>query len=95
VRCVAGEAPQDRFGRCGADVDRGRVLDLDFDLLPRIKQINKIKLYRPDRGDPQAFPELGPAMTRPILRLLRWYSVPVARYSLTRSVSVASPPTTG
>jgi Tn3 transposase DDE domain len=25
---------------------------LGFDLLPRIKQINKVKLYQPDRGDP-------------------------------------------
>ena len=41
---------------------------LGFGLLPRIKQINKIKLYQPDRGDPDAYPGLGPAMTRPI----RW-----------------------
>ena len=25
---------------------------LDFDLLPRIKRINKVKLYRPTVGDP-------------------------------------------
>jgi TnpA family transposase len=41
---------------------------LGFDLLPRIKQINKTKLYLPDRGDPDAYPQLKPAMTRPI----RW-----------------------
>ncbi len=41
---------------------------LGFDLLPRIKQINKIKLYLPDRGDPDAYPGLKAAMTRPI----RW-----------------------
>lgn len=41
---------------------------LGFDLLPRIKQINKARLYLPDRGDPNAYPELTPAMTRPI----RW-----------------------
>ena len=41
---------------------------LDFDLLARIKQINKVKLYQPDRGDPDAYPALKPAMTRPI----RW-----------------------
>lgn len=41
---------------------------LGFDLLPRIKQINKVKLYQPDRGDPDAYPQLKPAMTRPI----RW-----------------------
>jgi TnpA family transposase len=38
---------------------------LDFDLLPRIKRINKIKLYGPDQ---EAFPRLAPAMTRAI----RW-----------------------
>jgi TnpA family transposase len=41
---------------------------LGFDLLPRIKQINKVKLYLPDRGNPDAYPALKPAMTRPI----RW-----------------------
>ena len=41
---------------------------LGFDLLPRIKQINKTKLYLPDRGDPDAYPQLTAAMTRPI----RW-----------------------
>jgi TnpA family transposase len=41
---------------------------LGFDLLPRIKQINKVKLYLPDRGDPNAYPQLTLAMTRPI----RW-----------------------
>ena len=39
-----------------------------FDLLPRIKRINQVKLYRPDRAAPDAYPALGPAMTRPI----RW-----------------------
>ena len=41
---------------------------LGFDLLPRIKQINKVKLYQPDGGNPDAYPQLKPAMTRPI----RW-----------------------
>jgi TnpA family transposase len=38
---------------------------LDFALLPRIKRINKIKLYCPDQ---EVFPRLAPAMTRAI----RW-----------------------
>lgn len=38
---------------------------LDFDLLPRIKRINKIKLYGPDQ---EPFSRLAPAMTRTI----RW-----------------------
>jgi len=41
---------------------------LGFDLLPRIKQINKVKLYRPDRNQANTYPALTPAMTRPI----RW-----------------------
>ena len=41
---------------------------LDFDLLPRIKQINHVKLYRPKTGEPDAYPLLQPALTRPV----RW-----------------------
>lgn len=39
---------------------------LGFDLLPRIKRINKVKLYRPAAGEPDLWPGLRPAMTRPI-----------------------------
>ncbi|WP_374101903.1 Tn3 family transposase [Streptomyces sp. MC1] len=41
---------------------------LNFDLLPRIKRINKVKLYRPVAGDPDAYARLALALTRPI----RW-----------------------
>ena len=41
---------------------------MPFDLLPRIKQINKARLYRPRAGEPDAYPRLSPALTRPI----RW-----------------------
>ena len=41
---------------------------LGFELLPRIKQINKARLYRPRAGEPDACPRLAPALTRPI----RW-----------------------
>ncbi|MGH3518510.1 MAG: Tn3 family transposase [Haloechinothrix sp.] len=41
---------------------------LGFDLLPRIKRINKVKLYRPTTGEPDLWPGLMPALTRPI----RW-----------------------
>ena len=41
---------------------------LGFDLLPRIKKVNKVKLDLTDRGDPNAYPELKPAM----MRLIRW-----------------------
>ncbi|MFB9681716.1 Tn3 family transposase [Streptosporangium vulgare] len=41
---------------------------LGFDLLPRIKQINKVKLYRVESGESDLYSRLTPAMTRPI----RW-----------------------
>src|SRR6266542_4248752 len=41
---------------------------LGFDLLPRIKRINQVRLYRPAAGEPDASPQLGPALTRTI----RW-----------------------
>ena len=47
---------------------------LGFDLLPRIKRINKVKLYRPAAGKPDLWPGLAPAMTRPI----RWTGRPTA-----------------
>jgi TnpA family transposase len=38
---------------------------LGFDLLPRIKAINRVRLYRPGPGD--SYPQLAPAMVgRPI-----------------------------
>ncbi|WP_258036226.1 transposase [Streptomyces sp. SM10] len=40
----------------------------NFDLLPRIKRINKVKPYRPVAGEPDAYPQLTPVLTRPI----RW-----------------------
>ncbi|MGW9597040.1 transposase [Streptomyces chartreusis] len=41
---------------------------LGYDLLPRIKQINKVKLYRPGREDEDTYERLADAMARPI----RW-----------------------
>ncbi|MEJ3746341.1 Tn3 family transposase [Actinomycetes bacterium KLBMP 9797] len=41
---------------------------LGFDLLPRIKQINKVKLYRVESGEGDLYARLTPAKTRPI----RW-----------------------
>ncbi|MDX3544705.1 Tn3 family transposase [Streptomyces europaeiscabiei] len=41
---------------------------LGYGLLPRIKQINKVKLYRPGREDEDSYERLTDAMTRPI----RW-----------------------
>ncbi len=39
---------------------------LGFDLLPRIKRINTVKLYRPSPGAPDTYPNLAPALTRSI-----------------------------
>ncbi|MER5587343.1 Tn3 family transposase [Streptomyces asoensis] len=41
---------------------------LNVDLLPRIKQINRVRLYRPNSGEAGAYPNLQAALTRPI----RW-----------------------
>jgi TnpA family transposase len=39
---------------------------LGFQLLPRLKAIGYQRLYRPVKGDPQAYPNLQPILTRPI-----------------------------
>lgn len=39
---------------------------LGFDLLPRIKRINAVKLYRPGTGATDSYSGLAPAMTRAI-----------------------------
>lgn len=39
---------------------------LGFQLLPRLKAIHKQRLYRPEAGCPQAYPNLQPVLRRPI-----------------------------
>jgi TnpA family transposase len=39
---------------------------LGFELLPRLKGIHAQKLYRPETGQPAAYPNLQPILTRPI-----------------------------
>ena len=39
---------------------------LGFQLLPRLKRIGKQRLYRPDTGQPGAYPNLASILTRPI-----------------------------
>jgi len=39
---------------------------LGFELLPRLKAIHAQKLYRPEAGDSEAYPNLQPVLTRPI-----------------------------
>ena len=39
---------------------------LGFELMPRLKGIHRQKLYRPDAGQPDAFPNLQAVLTKPI-----------------------------
>jgi TnpA family transposase len=39
---------------------------LGFELLPRLKAIHSQRLYRPEAGQPDAYPNLQPVLTRPI-----------------------------
>lgn len=39
---------------------------LGFELLPRFKSLDKQKLYRPETGKPDDFPNSQPILTRPI-----------------------------
>jgi len=39
---------------------------LGFQLLPRLKNLHAQKLYRPETGHPEAYPNLQPVLTRPI-----------------------------
>jgi TnpA family transposase len=39
---------------------------LNFQLLPRLKAIHAQRLYRPEPGQPDAFPHLQPVLSRPI-----------------------------
>jgi len=39
---------------------------LGFQLLPRLKNLHAQKLYRPETGHPEAYPNLQPILTRPI-----------------------------
>ena len=52
-----------------SEIGSGLTRLLGFDLLPRIKRINKIRLYRPLTGEPDAYPRLAPAMMN---RAIRW-----------------------
>lgn len=67
---------------------------LGFDLLPRIKRINKVKLYRPAAGKPDLWPGLAPVLTRPI----RWDRIAeqyyVSRPTVYRTLQRAASPRT-
>ncbi len=43
-----------------SEIGFGIIRLLNVDLLPRIRQINKVRLYRPAAGDPGAYHRLAP-----------------------------------
>ena len=55
---------------------------LGFQLLPRLKAIGTQKLYRPDTGEPNAYPNLLPIMSKPIdWELIRQQYDQMVRYA--------------
>lgn len=55
---------------------------LGFQLLPRLKAIGSQKLYRPDTGQPDAYPNLQPVLTKPIdWELIRQQYDPMVKYA--------------
>ncbi len=55
---------------------------LNFQLLPRLKAIGKQRLYRPEAGNPQAYPHLQAILTRPIdWELIRKYYDEIVKYT--------------
>ncbi len=51
-----------------SEIGSGVTRLLNVGLLPRIKQINRVRLYRPNAGEPGTYSNLQPALTRRI----RW-----------------------
>src|SRR5215472_892193 len=55
---------------------------LGFQLLPGLKAIGKQRLYRPDTGQPDAYPNLQPVLTKPIdWELIRQQYDQMVRYA--------------
>jgi hypothetical protein len=68
---------------------------LNIDLLPRIKRINKVRLYRAAADDPGAYRNLAPALTRPIDWdvIARNYDQVIKYATAIRTRAERSPPT--
>lgn len=47
-----------------SEIGFGITRPLGFDLLPRIKRINKVRLYRPATGHPSGAADMGTVLTR-------------------------------
>jgi TnpA family transposase len=63
---------------------------LNFELLPRLKGIGRQKLYRPEAGNPQAYPHLQPVLSRPIDWELIWkYYDEIVKYTTALKLGTA------
>jgi len=63
---------------------------LGFELLPRLKGIGRQKLYRPETGNPTAYPNLQPILTRPInWELIRKYYDEIIKYTTALKLGTA------
>ncbi|MCE8429689.1 MAG: Tn3 family transposase [Candidatus Methanoperedens sp.] len=63
---------------------------LDFELLPRLKGIGRQKLYRPEAGNPKAYPNLQSILTRPInWELIQKYYDEIAKYTTALKLGTA------
>ena len=63
---------------------------LNFELLPRLKGIGRQKLYRPEAGDPHAYPHLELVLSRPIdWELIRTYYDEIVKYTTALKLGTA------
>jgi TnpA family transposase len=65
---------------------------LGFELLPRLKAIHSQRLYRPESGQPEAFPKLQPVLTRPIdWELIQQQYDQMVKYATALRLGTAAP----
>lgn len=63
---------------------------LNFQLLPRLKGIGRQKLYRPEAGDSDSYPNLKPVLTRPIdWDLIRKHYDEIVKYTVALKLGTA------
>ena len=65
---------------------------LGFELMPRLKNIGRQKLYRPESGDKDSYPHLKPVLTRPInWDLIRQQYEQMVKYATALRLGIAEP----
>jgi TnpA family transposase len=63
---------------------------LNFELLPRLKGIGRQKLYRPEAGNSQAYPNLQLVLSRPInWELIKKYYDEIVKYTIALKLGTA------